>query len=131
MRASGDVARDFVEMQLHGFCVGLWQRERRALAAGRADRAEQIGVFIALIGRLSGPRSAPRPLPYKPVLLADTGFILKPNFDRRRVGQTVEMGVQRAWEVFLKASMISAFCPGWRGRALICEKPSVFNNVPT
>ena len=38
--ARGDVARDFVEMELHH--VGVGQRQRRADPARRADGAEQI-----------------------------------------------------------------------------------------
>ena len=51
--------------------VGERQRQRRALAARRTDCAEEIGVFIALVGRLARPRSASCPLPHKTVLLAD------------------------------------------------------------
>jgi hypothetical protein len=40
------------------------------------------------------------------VLLADAGLVLKPDFDRRRLGQAVEMSFQRARKVFLNASMI-------------------------
>jgi hypothetical protein len=47
----------------------------RALAARRADRADEIGVFVALIGRLAWPRAALGPLPNKAVLLADASFI--------------------------------------------------------
>ena len=106
MGAVGDVARDFVEVELHHVGVGIGQRQRRPDAAGGADGAEQIGVVIALVGGLPGPRSAPGPLPNLAVLLADAGLVLKPDFDRRRLGQTVEMSLQRAREVFLKASTI-------------------------
>jgi hypothetical protein len=104
--ALGDIARDFVEVELHHVGVGIGQREGRPDAAGRADRAEQIGVVIALVGGLAGPRSAPRPLPNLAVLLADAGLVLKPDFDRRRLRQPFEMSLQRAREVFLKASTI-------------------------
>jgi len=57
--AVGDVARYLVQMQLHGFGVGVRQRERRAGSACGADRAEQIDVLIALIGGLARPRSSP------------------------------------------------------------------------
>ncbi len=53
VRALGDIARDFIVMKLHGGGVGEGQGERRALTARRADRAEEIGVFVALIGRLA------------------------------------------------------------------------------
>ena len=76
MGALGDVARDFVEMKLHRLGVGMGQGERRANAAGSADRSEQIGVFVALIGGLARPRSPLRPLSDPAVFLADAGFIL-------------------------------------------------------
>ena len=98
MGAVGDVARDFVEVELHHVGVGIGQRQRRPDAAGGADGAEQIGVVIALVGGLPGPRSAPGPLPNLAIFLADAGFVLKPDFDRRRLGQGVEMSLQRARE---------------------------------
>ena len=104
--ALGDVARDFVEVELHHVSVGVGQHEGRPDAAGRADRAEQIGVVIALVGGLYGPRSTPGPLADDAVLLADPGFVLEPDFDRRRLGDSIEMSLQRAREVFLNASTI-------------------------
>jgi hypothetical protein len=83
--ALGDVARDFVEVELHHVGVGIGQREGSPDAAGRADGAEQIGVVIALVGGLPWPRSAPGPLPNLAVLLADAGLVFKPDFDRRRL----------------------------------------------
>jgi hypothetical protein len=74
--ALGDVARDFVEVELHHVSVGMRQREGRADAAGRANRAEQIGVIIALVGGLPWPRSAPGPLANLAVLLTDAGLVL-------------------------------------------------------
>jgi hypothetical protein len=93
-------------VELHHVGIGVGKREGRPDAAGRADRAEQIGVVVALIGRLPWPRSAPGPLPNLAVLLADAGLVLKPDFDRRGLGQTFEMSLQRAGKVFLKASTI-------------------------
>src|SRR6476646_3916181 len=58
----------------------------------------------ALVGGLSGPRSTPGPLADEAVLLANSGFILKPDFDRRRLGDAVDMSLQRAREVFLNPS---------------------------
>ena len=131
MGAFGDVARDFVEVELHGVGVGVGQGERRADAARRADGAEQIGVLVALVGGLARPRSALGPLPDLAVLLADAGLVLEPDFDRRRLRQAVEMGAQRAREVFLNASTIRSSWAGWRGRALMWEKPSFFRSLPT
>jgi hypothetical protein len=77
----------------------LGQRERGTDAPRRADGAEQIGVVVTLVGRLPWPRSAPGPLPNLAVLLADAGLVFKPDFNRRRLGQAVDMSLQRAREV--------------------------------
>jgi hypothetical protein len=55
------------------------QRQSRSDTASRTDRAEQIGVVVALDGRLSGPRSTPGLLADEAVLLANSSFILKPD----------------------------------------------------
>ena len=94
--AFGDMARDFVEVELHGLGVGVGQRERRADTARRTNGAEQIGVVVTLIGGLARPRPALCPLPDLAVLLADAGLVLEPDLDRRRLRQAVEMGAQRA-----------------------------------
>jgi hypothetical protein len=112
VRAGGDVARDFLEVELHHVGVGIRQRQRRPDAASGADRAEQIGVVVALVGGLARPRSSPGPLPNLAVLLADAGFVLKPDFDRRRLRQAFEMSPQRERKVFLNASTIRSSCAG-------------------
>ena len=106
MGALGDVARDFVEVELHHVGVDVGQRQSRSDPTSRTDCAEQIGVVVALVGGLPWPRSAPGPLPNLAVLLADAGLVFKPDFNRRRLGQAFEMGLQRAREVFLKASTV-------------------------
>jgi hypothetical protein len=112
--ALGDVAGDFVEVELHHVGVGIGQREGRSDPAGWADRAEQIGVVIALIGRLARPRSAPGPLSDLAVFLADAGphpelVEGRPQTRFRRLRQPFEMSLQRAREVFLNASTIRSF----------------------
>jgi hypothetical protein len=62
-------------MQLHHPGVGEGQRQRRADATGRTDRAEDAGVLVALAGRLERPRPLARPLPDEAVLLADARFV--------------------------------------------------------
>jgi hypothetical protein len=98
--------------------------ERRAGPARRADRAEQIDALIARVGGLARPRSAFCPLADDPVLLADPGLVLEPDLDGFALPDAGQMGVQRGRNVFLNASIVHASCPGWRGRALMCEKPS-------
>lgn len=131
MGSRRDVAADLVDVELHHLSVGKRQRQRRPGSALRADGTEQIGILVALIGGLSRSCAAPRPLPDNAVLLADAGLVLKPYLDRRTLGQIGQMGAQRVREVFLKASTTSPSCAGWRGRALICEKPSCFSNLET
>jgi len=91
--ADGDVAGDLVEMELHHFGVGEGKREQSALSARGADRAEEIGVLIALIGRLPGLRSASRPLPHNAVLLTDPRLVLEPDLDGRRFGHIGQMDI--------------------------------------
>jgi hypothetical protein len=93
-------------VKLHHVGVGMRKRQGGPDAASRTDRAEQIGVVIALVGGLPRPRSAPGPLPNLAVLLADAGLVLKPDFDWGRFGQPFKMSLQRAREVFLNASTI-------------------------
>jgi hypothetical protein len=93
-------------VKLHHVGVRVGQRQGRSDTASRTDRAEQIGVVVALIGGLSWSRSTPGPLTDEAVLLADPGFILEPDFDRRGLVDAFQMGLQRAREVFLNASTI-------------------------
>ena len=118
--ARGDMAGDLIEMKLHGFGIGIRQRQRGTNSASRTDGAKEIGVLIALVGWLAGPRPAPGPLSDDAVLLTDTSFIpgsspgqaLEPDFQRCCLRQADEMSTQRAREVFLNAAMVSASCPG-------------------
>jgi hypothetical protein len=97
--ALGDMARDFIEVELHRLGVGVGQGKRRSDAAGWADGTEQVGVVVALVSGLARPGFALGPLPDLAVLLAYAGLVLEPDFDRRRLRQAVEMGAQRAREV--------------------------------
>jgi hypothetical protein len=104
--ALGDVAGDFLEVKLHRLGVGEGQREGGPDASGGTNGAKEIGALVTLICRLARPRSSPCPLTHEAVFLADAGLILEPDLDRRRRRQAIEMGAQRAREVFLKASTI-------------------------
>ena len=83
MRFASDMAADLVEMHLHGLRVRPRQHERRPLAVSRTDGAEQIGVVIALIGRLAGARALSRPQARQAILLAKACFVLEPDLHRR------------------------------------------------
>jgi hypothetical protein len=92
---------DLVEVKLHGLGVGMRKGKGSALAARRADGAEQIGVLVALVGRLARPRAAFCPLPDQAVLLADAGLVLPPDLDGLAFRQVGQMRLQRAREIFL------------------------------
>ena len=113
-----------VRLQLH--CV----RSRRGEA--------EIGVVVSLVGGLCGARSAPGPLADEAVLLADPGS--HPELVERRPGTRSRPASSRAdlrdehlgaLEIFLNASTIRSSCAGWRGLALMWEKPIFFRSVPT
>jgi hypothetical protein len=101
MSALGDVERYLFDVELHHLGIGEGQRQSRADASGRADRAEEIGVLVALVGGLDGPRSLARPLPDEAVLLADPRFVLEPDLDPALARYALEVGRERAREVFL------------------------------
>ncbi len=73
---------DLIEMQLHRPGVRPWQHEGCACSSFWTDGAEQIGVPIALIGRLSRAGAPLCPQPRLAVLLAKARFILEPDFYR-------------------------------------------------
>jgi hypothetical protein len=51
-------------------------------------------------------------LSHEAVLLADAGFVLKPDLDGLALGQMAKVSLQRRGEVFLNAAIVSAFWPG-------------------
>jgi len=119
-----DVAADLVEMHLHGAGVGEGEHESGALGPHGADGAEQVGVGVALIGGQAWPGTCLRLNSRTAVLLSQSGLVLEPNLDPLGLGQTGNVGRQRAREVFLKASITRSSCLGCWGRPLMCEKDS-------
>ena len=53
--ALGDMAGDLVQMKLHGLRVGVWHGNSCPGSSCRTYGAKEIGILIALIGRLAGP----------------------------------------------------------------------------
>lgn len=102
MRPFGDGRRDLVEMGLHGPGIGERHDESCPDTASRADRSEEIGALVALIGRLARSGSASRPLPDQAVLLADPRLVLEPNLDWLALRDMGEVGLQRRREVFME-----------------------------
>jgi len=124
MGLGGDVAADLFEMHLHGAGVGEGEHEGGALAPQWADRAEQVGVGVSLIGGQARARSLLCPNAHAPVLLAQPGLVLEPDLDPLVLGETGYVGCERAGEVFLKASITRGSCLGCCGRPLMWEKES-------
>jgi hypothetical protein len=84
---------DLLQMKVHGLGIGARQDERRTFVAGRADGTEEIGRRIALIFRLTRPRTAFRPLIDEAVLLADAGS----SYMRVRSSTALLHALLRAW----------------------------------
>src|SRR5215217_1986837 len=105
--------RTRLETSTRWSCIASLGMASAAPVPRRADGAEQVGAFVALIGGLARARAAPRPLPHEAVLLADAGFVLEPDFDRLAFRQAGAVSVQRRGEVFLKAATVSSSLAGW------------------
>ncbi len=103
--------------------VGERHRHGRTGTARRADGAEQIGALVALVLGLTRTAAGARPLPDDAVLLAKAHLVLPPQLDRRCGRQVGYRRGERPGEVSLNVSSIAASWPGWRTRALMCEKP--------
>lgn len=107
MCARRDLRADQLEMLGHGMGIAIRHDQPCALALSRADRAEDIGPFGALVVRRARAGSAPGPSAGEFVLLANAGFVLEPNLYRRPalLNPDVDDGVT---EVFLNASMAAS-----------------------
>ena len=115
MGLSGDVAADWRASVLRV----RPRQHRRPLAVSRTDGAEQIGVVIALIGRLAGARALSRPQARQAILLAKACFVLEPDLHRRSRWQVSYMHLERVGEVFFKRRLIM-----WEKSPSFCEPPS-------
>src|SRR3989304_9174361 len=124
MGAGRDGTADLVDGLLHGFGVGVRHDEGDSNIAARTDCAEQIGVFITLVLRLTRPGSLLRPLIDETVLLSDPHFVLEPHLDRGGRCKLLQRLGNSGGEVFLNAAIACASCAGCRGRATSCWRRS-------
>ncbi len=104
MGAGSDGGRDFLQVKVHGVGVTAGHDEACADASGGTDGAEDIGRTGTLILGRRGPRSSFRPAPGDLVLLADPGFVLKPDLYGRTLRESGSDFYHPVGEVFLKAS---------------------------
>lgn len=102
--ARSDLATDFGKMQGHYLGVGGRRDDGRGRAAFRADGAEDVGPFVALIARRAGSGPTLGPDAGQRALLADPRFILEPYLDGLFLGAGGESLFNRRGEVFLKSS---------------------------
>ena len=96
-------------MFAHGFAVGRRHDDRGSDRARRAQRTEQVYGVAAIIAHRQRARANGRPNIFQCSLLSDSGFILKPDFDRPagRRGAAEQGILYEAGEFFLKATSAS------------------------
>lgn len=116
VRADGDLLADLRQMEGHGLCIGVGQNQRRRRLAGGADRAEDIGPFIALVAGRARAGPAFGPDPRQRSLLANASFVLKPDFEGFGFGVLGKAFGHQLREVFLKVSWASGSLFGCCGR---------------
>jgi hypothetical protein len=81
-RTDADACADFGQMLVHGLDADCRHDEGGAGAARRADGAEQVGPGEPPVALDPRTRATLSPDAGQRALLANAGFILKPDFDR-------------------------------------------------
>lgn len=111
MVSRGDVGRDGGEVQVHRRGVAPRQDQPDRLAFLWADGAEDVGRGGALVDRSGRSAASPCPGAGDLGLLADPGFVAKPNLYVAGCDALVLRDrVQTGGETFLKASIAPAAC---------------------
>lgn len=105
--ARRDLGADELQMLRHGLGVAPGHDEACALSLCRADGAEDVGPFRALIVSRAGPGSAPRPPAGELVLLTDPRLVLEPDLYGRPAMLDPDRRDDVA-EVFLNSATASA-----------------------
>ena len=131
MTALHHLAADLLEMQVQRLNVGIRQRQSRADIATRADSAEYVGPFAALIALRGWPAAALGPVAGQGALLTNPSVVLPPKFDRLFARMLGDDGFDQIGEVFLCASCAARSCCGWRGRTGKRRNPSRRSIAPT
>jgi hypothetical protein len=101
MGTGRDDLGDLREVQVHRLSVAGRQDQGCTLALFRTDRTEDVGGSGALVPRRAGAGAALGPPPRDLVLLANTGFVCKPDFYLVAVDRLlVRDGIQARGEVY-------------------------------
>ena len=126
-----DALANFGQMFVHGLDADCRHDEGGAGAARRTDGAEQVGPGEPPVALDPRTRAALGPDAGQRALLADAGFILKPDFDRPAGKLPRDCGARQPGEVFLKAACASRSLCGCTGRPDMLLKFSFFSSLPT
>ena len=115
---------DLFEMQPHRLGVDRGQDQPSGDAACRAGGAKNVAPFVARIARRARAGAAPGPNAGQGALLADPGFVLKPDFQWFSLCPFRQDIRYDAGEVFLKAACAAGSVLGCSGRTDSLRKPS-------
>lgn len=111
MNMGGQLRGYFVEMHLHHLGVDRRQDQTNGDVACRAERPENIGVFVACVDRRAQADSLASPAACARAFLTYSAFVLAPEFDgfirMLRLDSRDDLG-----EFFLNSSIASASCCG-------------------
>jgi hypothetical protein len=107
MSAALNYKADLMKMRLHGRRIAIGHDEAGAFAFRRADGAENVSPLRALIVRSTRAGSALGPAAGYLVLLANAGFVLKPDLDLCAGCKPLLDRRQLGGEVFLKSAIAS------------------------
>lgn len=116
MGAGGDGLARFLEHQVHRLGVGPRNDNGDAGVAIGANGAEQIGGLEAMVAHGSRSGAARRPALGQRSFLADSRFVLEPDFEGTGFGVVLPDGGEDGGEVFLNVSWASGSVLGWIGR---------------
>src|ERR1700730_16962570 len=129
--ARADASADFSQVFVHGLDADCRHDQRGTGAARRADGAEEVGPGEPPVALDPRARAAPGPDAGQRALMADAGFILKPDFNRPAGKLRRDRGARQLGDVFLKASCASRSVCGCIGRTEMLLKSSFFRSLPT
>ena len=110
MTALRYLAADLLEVQVHRLRVGIRQDQGRTDVAMRADGAEYVGPFAALMRGWTA--SALGPDASQCALLTNPGFVLPPKFNRLFARMLGDRGFDQIGKVFLCVSCAAGSCCG-------------------
>ncbi len=105
-----DGGADLLQVLHHGKAIAERHDKARSFALARADGAEDVGPFGALILGRRGSTSPLGPPAGDFVLLTDASLVLEPNLYLGSTGEALSDFRQAGGELFLKSSKAYAFC---------------------